>query len=118
MLAFSNEEPKPQINHKNARKDDNRITNLEWCTNRENRIHSLKNELKDEINYGIATYDTAGNLLKVYDTCREALKEMNKDYKQSGNIGRVVRGSRKTAYGYVWKQYEGSTTILNGSTFK
>jgi len=41
---IENSENKPQINHKNWIRDDNRLQNLEWCTNKENALHAF-NEL-------------------------------------------------------------------------
>ncbi|MDA3845496.1 MAG: HNH endonuclease [Vallitaleaceae bacterium] len=111
MLCFGEDDKKPQINHLDGNKLNNNVSNLEWCTNRENREHAIKNGLKDEVKYGIAQYDLGMNLINVFDTCSEAMGSIGKNPKRSGQIGRVVRGKRKTAYGYIWKQYEGSTTI-------
>jgi hypothetical protein len=43
-LAFlPNDENKKEVNHKDCNKENNNVSNLEWCTSRENKIHASIN---------------------------------------------------------------------------
>ena len=37
----------PQVNHIDGNKNNNHVSNLEWCDNSYNQLHALKNGLKD-----------------------------------------------------------------------
>jgi hypothetical protein len=87
-----NPENKPQVNHKNGIKCDNRVCNLEWVTASENKIHSLKLGLSKSGENHHKSKLTKEQALLIREDKRPN-KEIVREYNMSlSNICRIKKG--------------------------
>ena len=89
-LAFiDNPENLPQVNHKDGDKHNNSVSNLEWCTNVENKRHAVQNNL---ISSKVSP-DDARSIRSMYTTGKYTYADIGALYGLSYSmVGYIVRG--------------------------
>ena len=100
------------VNHKDGNKLNNMLSNLEWCSQKENNQHSasvlgysemFSKNAKRTFSKKVLQLDKNENLINEWESTREAERQLGFKHE---NISKCARGERKQYHGYLWRYVE------------
>ena len=99
---IDNPEAKPQVNHIDENKLNNDLSNLEWCTERENAIHGTRTKrVAEKLSQKVIQLDLNDNVLNEFESMTQAEQETGVSRR---SIGRCCNGKLKSSRGFKWRK--------------
>ena len=95
-VFIDNPDNLPCVNHKDENKQNNVVSNLEWCTHEYNNTYGTRIE---RCSKPVLQFDLNGNLIKEWKSINECGRN---GFKQS-DICKCCNGERKTHKGFLWE---------------
>lgn len=112
LLFIPNPEQKLQVNHIDGNKENNSVTNLEWCCASKNCKHAFRTGLREnQVKGKFGKEHIASRPFvcvetgKIYNCLRELAEDFGEDFSSTSHIARACRYGLLD-HGFHWRYYE------------